>query len=118
MKECSPRISKCFLCEDKMIPKNAEIRANADRAALARMVARARPMPIQKRLPKNVPQSIEGRGNFLVQNPPKSIQVNYPTEASIQRNLGQRAVKVAQKGLMPPPGLDQRQMLMPQNRKP
>ena len=101
-----------------MIPKNAEIRANADRAALARMVARARPMPVKKRMQKNVPQSIEGRGNFLVQNPPKSIQVNYPTEASIQRNLGQRAVKVAQKGLMPTPGLDQRQMLMPQNRKP
>ena len=118
MKECSPRISKCFLCEDKMIPKNAEIRANADRAALARMVARARPVPIKKRLPKNVPQSIEGRGNFLVQNPPKSIQVNYPTEASIQRNLGQRAAKVAQKGLLPTPGLDQRQMLLPQNRKP
>ena len=101
-----------------MIPKDAEIRANADRAALARMVARARPMPVKKRMQKNVPQSIEGRGNFLVQNPPKSIQVNYPTEASIQRNLGQRAVKVAQKGLMPTPGLDQRQMLMPQNRKP
>ena len=98
-----------------MIPKNAEIRANADRAALARMVARAR---IKKRLPKNVPQSIEGRGNFLVQNPPKSIQVNYPTEAGIQRNLGKRAAMVAQDGLLPTPGLDQRKMLMPQNRKP
>ena len=118
MKECSPRISKCFLCEDKMIPKNAEIRANADRAALARMVVRARPLQIKKRLPKNVPQSIEGRGNFLVQNPPKSIQVNYPTEASIQRNLGKRAAMVAQDGLLPTPGLDQRKMLMPQNRKP
>ena len=118
MKECSPRISKCFLCEDKMIPKNAEIRANADRAALARMVARARPVPIKKRLPKNVPQSIEGRGNSLVQNPPKGIQVNYPTEAGIQRNLGRRAAMVAQDGLLPTPGLDQRKMLMPQNRKP
>ena len=102
-----------------MIPKNADLRADADRAALARMVARARPMPPpRKRLPKNVPQKIEGRGNFLVQNPPKSVAVNYPTEAGLQRTLGVRAAMVAQDGLLPTPGLDQRKMLMPSNRKP
>jgi len=105
-----------------MIPKNAELLATADRAALAKMVARAgvgrhlaAPPP---RRGRGVPQKIEGRGNFLVQNPPKSIQVNYPTEAGVQRNLGKRAALVAQDGLLPTPGLDQRKMLMPANRKP
>ena len=101
-----------------MIPKNADLHANADRAALARMVMRTRPVVVKKRPAKNVPQKIEGRGNFLVQNPPRSIQVNYPTEAGVQRNLGKRAALVAQDGLLPTPGLDQRKMLMPANRKP
>ena len=102
-----------------MIPKNAELKANADRAALAKMVAKAgRPLAAPPpRRGKNVPQKIEGRGNFLVRNPPKSVQV-YPTEAGVQRNLGKRAAMVAQDGLLPTPGLDQRKMLMPQNRKP
>ena len=113
-----------------MIPKNAELRANADRAALAKMVVRAG-MPRHLAAPpprrgKGVPQKIEGKGNFLVQNPPKGVQV-YPTEAGVQRNLGKRAANahgmahsalVAQDGLLPTPGLDQRKMLMPSNRKP
>jgi len=105
-----------------MIPKNEELRANADHRALARMVAKAtRPRHLAAPPPRRgrgVPQRIEGKGNFLVQNPPKSIQVNYPTEAGIQRNLGQRAAMVAQDGLLPTPGLDQRKMLQPSNRKP
>ena len=104
-----------------MSPKNAELRANADRAALAKMVVRAG-MPRHLAAPpprrgKGVPQKIEGKGNFLVQNPPKGVQV-YPTEAGVQRNLGKRAAMVAQDGLLPTPGLDQRKMLMPSNRKP
>ena len=72
MKPCWLRINKCFLCEDKMIPKNAELRANADRAALAKMVVKAGPPrhlaapPLRRG--RGVPQRIEGRGNFLVQN--------------------------------------------------
>ena len=52
-----------------------------------------------------------------MRNPPKGVQV-YPTEAGVQRNLGKRAALVAQDGLLPTPGLDQRKMLMPANRKP
>ena len=102
-----------------MIPKNAELKANADRAALAKMVAKAgRPLAAPPpRRGRGVPQRIEGRGNFLVRNPPKSVQV-YPTEAGVQQNLGRRAAMVAQDGLLPTPGLDQRKMLMPSNRKP
>ena len=101
-----------------MIPKNAELVANADRAALAKMVAKARPLAAPPpRRGRGVPQRIEGGGNFLVRNPPKSVQV-YPTEAGVQRNLGKRAAMVAQDGLLPTPGLDQRKMLMPSNRKP
>ena len=101
-----------------MIPKNAELKANADRAALAKMVAKARPLAAPPpRRGRGVPQKIEGRGNLLVQNPPKGVQV-YPTEAGVQRNLGKRAAMVAQDGLLPTPGLDQRKMLMPSNRKP
>ena len=101
-----------------MIPKNAELKANADRAALAKMVAKARPLAAPPpRRGRGVPQRIEGGGNFLVRNPPKSVQV-YPTEAGVQRNLGKRAAMVAQDGLLPTPGLDQRKMLMPSNRKP
>ena len=101
-----------------MIPKNSELRANADMRALARMLAKARPMAAPPpRRGRGVPQRIEGKGNFLVQNPPKSVQV-YPTEAGMQRNLGKRAAMVAQDGLLPTPGLDQRKMLQPANRKP
>ena len=104
-----------------MIPKNAELIANADRAALAKMVAKAGPPKGLAKPPprrgRGVPQKIEGRGNFLVRNPPKGVQV-YPTEAGVQRNLGKRAAMVAQDGLLPTPGLDQRKMLMPSNRKP
>ena len=101
-----------------MIPKHAELKANADRAALAKMVAKARPLAAPPpRRGRGVPQKIEGRGNFLVRNPPKSVQV-YPTEAGVQKNLGKRAAMVAQDGLLPTPGLDQRKMLMPSNRKP
>ena len=99
-----------------MIPKNSELRANADMRALARMLAKARPAPPPRR-GRGVPQRIEGKGNILVQNPPKSVQV-YPTEAGVQRNLGKRAALVAQDGLLPTPGLDQRKMLQPSNRKP
>ena len=100
-----------------MIPKNSEIRANADMRALARMIARARPMVAPPpRRGRGVPQRIEGKGNFLVQNPPKSIQ--RPTEAGMQLNLGKRAAMVAQDGLLSTPGLDQRKMLQPANRKP
>ena len=104
-----------------MIPKNAELKANADRAALAKMVAKAGPPKGLAKPPprrgRGVPQKIEGGGNFLVRNPLKSVQV-YPTEAGVQRNLGKRAAMVAQDGLLPTPGLDQRKMLMPSNRKP
>ena len=101
-----------------MIPKHAELKANADRAALAKMVARARPLAAPPpRRGRGVPQRIEGGGNFLVRNPPKSVQV-YPTKAGVQKNLGKRAAMVAQDGLLPTPGLDQRKMLMPANRKP
>ena len=101
-----------------MIPKHAELKANADRAALAKMVARARPLAAPPpRRGRGVPQRIEGGGNFLVRNPPKSVQV-YPTEAGVQKNLGKRAAMVAQDGLLPTPGVDQRKMLMPSNRKP
>ena len=101
-----------------MIPKNSELHANADMRALARMLAKARPMAAPPpRRGRGVPQRIEGKGNFLVQNPPKSVQV-YPTEAGMQRNLGKRAAMVAQDGLLPTPGLDQRKMLQPANRKP
>ena len=101
-----------------MIPKDSEIRANADMQALARMIARARrPMTAPPpRRGRGVPQRIEGKGNFLVQNPPKSVQ--RPTEAGMQLNLGKRAAMVAQDGLLPTPGLDQRKMLQPANRKP
>ena len=105
-----------------MIPKHSELRANADMRALGRMIVKAgvsrhlaAPPP---RRGRGVPQRIEGRGNFLVQNPPKSIQVQYPTEAGMQRNLGKQAAMVAQDGLLPTPGLDQRKMLQPANRKP
>merc|ERR1712138_362523 len=102
-----------------MIPKHSDLRADADRRALARMLVKAGPArhaaaPPPKR-GRGVPQRIEGKGNFLVQNPPKSIQVKYPTEAGIQRTLGQRAAMVAQDGLLPTPGLDQRKMLQPSN---
>ena len=103
-----------------MIPKNEELRANADRRALARMIVKAGP-PLPAPPPRRgrgVPQRIEGKGNFLVQNPPKSIQVQYPTQAGMQRDLGKRAAMVAQDGLLPTPGLDQRKMLQPSNRKP
>ena len=100
-----------------MIPKNSEIRANADMRALARMIARVRPMTAPPpRRGRGVPQRIEGKGNFLVQNPPKSIQ--RPTEAGMQLARGKRAAMVAQDGLLPTPGLDQRKMLQPANRKP
>ena len=100
-----------------MITKNSELRANADMRALARMIAKARPMAAPPpRRGRGVPQRIEGKGNFLVQNPPKMVQ--YPTEAGMQRNLGKRAAMVAQDGLLPTPGLDQRKMLRPANRKP
>ena len=98
-----------------MIPKNSELRANADMRALARMLAKARPAPPPRR-GRGVPQRIEGKGNFLVRNPPKMVQ--YPTEAGMQRNLGMQAALVAQDGLLPTPGLDQRKMLQPANRKP
>ena len=103
-----------------MIPKNGELRANADMRALARMIAKAgasRPLAAPPpRRGRGVPQRIEGKGNFLVQNPPKSVQ--RPTEAGMQLNLGKRAAMVAQDGLLPTPGLDQRKMLQPANRKP
>ena len=54
MKQCWLHINKYFLCEDEMIPQNAELRANADHRALAKMVAKARPVP-QKRLQRHVP---------------------------------------------------------------
>ena len=105
-----------------MIPKHSELRANADMRVLARMIVKAgvsrhlaAPPP---RRGRGVPQRIEGKGNFLVQNPPKSIQVQYPTEAGMQRDLGKRAALVAQDGLLPTPGLDQRKMLQPANHKP
>ena len=105
-----------------MIPKDADLRANADRAALARMIVKAGPPRGLARPPprrgRGVPQIIEGKGNFLVQKPPKSVAVNYPTEAGLQRTLGVRAAMVAQDGLLPTSGLDQRKMLMPSNRKP
>ena len=65
-----------------MIPKNAELKANADRAALAKMVAKAgRPLAAPPpRRGKGAPQKIEGRGNFLVRNPPKGVQVDWIKE--------------------------------------
>ena len=116
---------KCFRTVDKrMIPRNADLAANANRAALARMVVRAR-APLHLAAPpprrgKGTPQKIENApaGNFLVRNPPKSIEVSYPTQAGVDRKLGNRAAMVAQDGLLPTPGLDQRNMLLPNKRKP
>ena len=73
-----------------MIPKNAELKANADRAALAKMVAKAAPQLAKPppRRGRGVPQKIEGRGNFLVRNPPKSVQV-YPHRSGGAAEPGQ-----------------------------
>ena len=106
-----------------MIPRNADLAANANRAALARMVVRAR-APLHLAAPpprrgKGTPQKIDFMaGNFLVRNPPKSIEVSYPTQVGVDRKLGNRAAMVAQDGLLPTRGLDQRNMLLPNKRKP
>ena len=52
-------------------------------------------------------------GNFLVRNPPKSIEVKYPSQVAVDRKLDRRAAMVAQDGLLPSPGLDQQKMLLP-----
>ena len=106
-----------------MIPRNADLAANANRAALARMLVRVGPHlhapSTGKRHAKNRPQEISAMGgNFLVRNPPKSIEVSYPTQAGVDRKLGNRAAMVAQDGLLPTRGLDQRNMLLPNKRKP
>ena len=107
-----------------MIPKDADLAANADRAALASMLVRsARPHlhapPVAKRHAKNRPQDISFMGgNFLVRNPPKSVEVNYPSQVGVDRKFARRAALVAQDGLDPTPGLDQRNMLLPSKRKP
>ena len=106
-----------------MIPKNADLAANADRAALARMVVRAR-APLHLAAPpprrgKGAPQKIDFMGgNFLVRNPPKSAEVKYPSQVGLDRKMDKRAALVAQDGLDPTPGLDQRNMLLPSKRKP
>ena len=97
-----------------MIPKHSDVIANADYEALLRQLAKARPRSPPKpgkRHKRNVPQRIEGRGNYMVQNPPKSIPLKYPTEVGVRRELGIKAAKVAQDGLLPVPGLDQRSLL-------
>ena len=125
MTGCSLLTLKCFRTVDKrMIPKNADLAANANRAALARMVVRAR-APLHLAAPpprrgKGTPQKIENApaGNFLVRNPPKSIEVKYPSQVAVDRKLDRRAAMVAQDGLLPSPGLDQQKMLLPSKRKP
>ena len=106
-----------------MTPKNADLAANADRAALARMLVRAgshlHAPPTAKRHAKNRPQEIPDMGgNFLVRNPPKSVEVNYPSQVGVDRKFARRAALVASDGLDPTPGLDQRNMLLPSKRKP
>ena len=106
-----------------MIPKHADLAANADRAALARMLVRAGP-PLHRAAPpprrgKGTPQKIDFQGgNFLVRNPPKSVEVKYPSQVGLDRKMDKRAALVAQDGLLPTPGLDQRNMLLPSKRKP
>ena len=123
MSECFSHTPKCFLTEGKeMIPKNADLAANADRAALARMLVRAgshlHAPSTGKRHAKNRPQEISAMGgNFLVRNPPKSVE-KYPSQVGLDRKMDQRAALVAQDGLLPTPGLDQRNMLLPSKRKP
>ncbi len=98
-----------------MIPKHSEVIANADYEALLRQLAKARPRSPppkpHKRHKRNVPQRIEGCGNYMVQNPPSSIPLKYPTEVGVRRELGHRAAMVAQDGLLPVPGLDQRSII-------
>ena len=106
-----------------MVPQHGDLLANANRAALAKMVVRAR-APLHLAAPpprrgKGTPQKIDFMaGNFLVRNPPRSIEVKYPTQVGVDRKMGNRAAMVAQDGLLPTPGLDQRNMLLPNKRKP
>ena len=106
-----------------MIPKDADLRANANREALAKMVLRARPLLHAARPPprrgKGRPQEISAMGgNFLGRSPPKSVEVKYPSQVGVDRKMDKRAALVAQDGLLPTPGLDQRNMLLPSKRKP
>ena len=106
-----------------MIPKNADLAANDNRATLARMLVRVGPHlhapSTGKRHAKNRPQEISAMGgNFLVRNPPKSIEVNFPSQVGVDRKFARRAALVANDGLDPTPGLDQRNMLLPSKRKP
>ena len=97
-----------------MIPKHSEVIANADYESMLKQLAKARPRSpaIRKRLPKGQPQRIEGRGNFLVRQPPASTGF-FPTEVGVRRDLGKKAAMVAQDGLLPTPMLDQRKMIFP-----
>ena len=96
-----------------MIPKNVDLLANADRRAIARALAKVvkRPVKVGKP-PKGTPQHIVGLGNYLVKNlPGAGYGPKGPTQAGMQYSRGQRAALVAQDGLLPVPGLDQRSVL-------
>ena len=96
-----------------MIPKNVDLLANADRRAIARALAKVvkRPVKVGKP-PKGTPQHIAGLGNYLVKNlPGAGYGPKGPTQAGMQYSRGQRAAMVAQDGLWPVPGLDQRSVL-------
>ena len=96
-----------------MIPKNVDLLANADRRAIARALVKVVPRaPRPKKAPKGVPQHIVGLGNYLVKNlPGAGYGPKGPTQAGMQYSRGQRAAMVAQDGLLPVPGLDQRSVL-------
>ena len=95
-----------------MIPKNVDLLANADRRAIARALAKVVKRPAAKvgKPPKGTPQHIVGLGNYLVKNVPGGA-ASGPTQAGMQYSRGQRAAMVAQDGLLPVPGLDQRSVL-------
>ena len=100
-----------------MIPKHIDLLANADRRAIAHALAKVvidrAPKP-RKRLPKGTPQFIAAKGNYLVQNPPGGTAAFgrfAPTQEGMRYKRGERAAMVAQGGLLPPPGMDQRRAL-------
>ena len=90
-----------------MIPKNVDLLVNADRRAIAKALVKVMPKAQKPARPaKGVPQRIEGRGNYLVQNLPSTPYG--PTQEGMRYKRGKRAAMVAQDGLLSAPGMDQR----------